>query len=243
MAITPRIVEYRDGETALSGLLYADGAQPRKRPGLLLVHHGSGLDDHAKERASYYAERGFVVFACDMYGSGIIGNRERVVAYLMEMRADSAKLVRRARAGFDILAAHPQVNGKFAAIGYCFGGMTVLQMARSGMELTGVASVHGSLATTRPAEAGSIRAKILVCHGASDPHVPMAHVVAFAEEMKQASADWQLVLYGDAEHGFTHKGAARNPGVAFNAAADRRSTIAINDYFAELFGTSLSATF
>jgi len=184
------------------------------------------------------AEQGFVVFACDMYGPGIAGNRERTMEYLMEMRGDPAKLVQRARAGFDVLAAHPRVNGLFAAIGYCFGGMTVLQMARSGVNIAGVVSVHGSLATTQPAEVGSVNAKILVCHGALDPHVPMAHVDTFVEEMKRAGADWQLIMYGEAVHGFTHKD-ARNPGVAYNASADQRSTIAINDFFAELFGASL----
>jgi dienelactone hydrolase len=241
MAITAQTVEYRDGDTPLSGLLFADSAQQQKRPGLLLVHHGAGLDEHTKEHAGYYAGQGFVVFACDMYGPGIAGNPERVMAYLMEMRSDPAKLVQRARAGIDVLAAHPQMNGHLAAIGYCFGGMTVLQMARSGMKLAGVVSVHGSLATTEPAEAGSIKARILVCHGALDPHVPMAHVDAFVEEMKQAGVDWQLILYGEAVHGFTHKGTVRNPGMAYNAAADQRSTIAINDFFAELFGSSLSA--
>jgi dienelactone hydrolase len=242
MTITAQTVEYRDGDTPLSGLLFADSAQQQKRPGLLLVHHGAGLDEHTKEHAGYYAERGFVVFACDMYGPGIAGNRERTMAYLMEMRSDPAKLVRRARAGFDVLAVHPQVNGCFAAIGYCFGGMAVLHMARNGVRLAAAVSVHGSLATTVPAEAGSIKAKILVCHGALDPHVPVAHVDAFVEEMKRAGVDWQLIMYGEAVHGFTHKGAAPNPGVAYNAAADRRSTIAINDFFAEVFGSSLSAT-
>jgi dienelactone hydrolase len=115
-------------------------------------------------------------------------------------------------------------------------------MARNGVGLAAAVSVHGSLATTVPAEAGSIKAKILVCHGALDPHVPVAHVDAFVEEMKRAGVDWQLIMYGEAVHGFTHKGAARNPGVAYNAAADQRSTIAINDFFAEVFGSSLLAT-
>lgn len=242
MAVIIQTVEYRDGNTPLSGLLLTDNTQPQKRPGLLLVHHGAGLDEHTKEHAGYYAERGFVVFACDMCGPGIAGNRERTMAYLMEMRGDPAKLVQRARAGLEALVAHPQVNGCFGAIGYCFGGMVVLQMARRGVEFAGVVSVHGSLATTLPAEPGSIKAKILVCHGALDPHVPAAHVGAFVEEMKGAGVDWQLIMYGEAVHGFTHKSASGNPGVAYNAAADRRSTIAINDFFAEVFGSSQTAS-
>ena len=236
MAPVSQTIEYRDGDTQLSGVLFTNPADQKKRPGVFLVHAGAGLDDHAKGRAKSYAELGFVVFACDMYGPGVIGNRERIMATLGEMRGNPAKLCQRARAGLDILAAHPQVDGRIAAIGYCFGGMTILQMARSGMNLVAAVSVHGSLATVQPATAGSIRAKVLVCHGALDPHVPMPHVTAFVDEMKDAGADWQLIMYGGALHGFTHQSPSSIPGVAYNADADRRSTIAIKDFFTELFG-------
>src|SRR5215813_8713559 len=151
MAIENQNVEYRDEDTPLTGLLYTDLARTDKRPGLLLVHHAYGLDDHTKEHAAAYAEAGFVVFACDMYGPGVAGNRERTTALLMEMRANPAKLISRGRAGLDVLSAHPLVDGRLAAIGYCFGGMSVLQLARSGMALAGVVRVHGSLATVQPA--------------------------------------------------------------------------------------------
>lgn len=236
MATLSRTIDYRDGETRLSGALFADQARAGKRPGLLLVHHGGGLDDHAKSHSQSFAELGFIVFACDMYGQGIAGNRERTRALLMELRNNPAKLVARARAGLDVLSAHPRVDGRLAAVGYCFGGMTVLQMARSGMALAGVASVHGSLSTVLPAGPGAIKAKVMVCHGALDPHVPMPHVTAFAEEMSEARADWQLILYGGAMHGFTHKGATGMPGVAYDRAADARSTVAIHQFFLELFG-------
>jgi len=235
MTTTSQTVEYRDGDARLTGLLFVDKRAGR-RPGLLLVHHGGGLDDHAKSRSHSFAELGFIVFACDMYGRGIAGNRERTTALLMEMRANPEKLVTRARAGLDVLAAHPSVDGRLAAIGYCFGGMTVLQMARSGMPLVGVASVHGSLATVLPAGPGAIQAKVLVCHGALDPHVPMPHVTTFVEEMKEAGADWQLILYGRAMHGFTQQGSTGMPGVAYNQAADARSTAAVKAFFLELFG-------
>jgi len=241
MAIEKQNIQYRDGKTPLTGLLYTDSARTDKRPGLLLVHHAYGLDDHTKEHAAAHAEAGFVVFACDMYGPGVAGNRERVTALLLEMRANPSKLVSRGRAGLDVLSAHPLVDGRLAAIGYCFGGMTVLQMARVGADFVGAVSVHGSLATVEPAFAGAIQAKILVCHGALDPHVPMTQVTAFIEEMKQAGADWQLIIYGDALHGFTSKVVSTNPGVAYNAAADARSTTAINNFFAELFGKPNSA--
>ena len=236
MAHLPTTIEYRDGETQLSGLLFSDLERRKKRPGLLLVHAGAGLDDHAKARAESYAALGFVVFACDMFGPGVAGNRERVIAMLGELRSDPAKLCQRVRAGLDVLTAQPQVDERVAAIGYCFGGMTVLQMARRGMNLAAAVSVHGSLATVRPATAGSIRAKILVCHGALDPHVPMPHVNAFVDEMEQAGADWQLIMYGGALHGFTHQGPSLFLGVGYNSAADARSTVAIKDFFTEIFG-------
>lgn len=236
MAPVSQTIEYRDVDTQLSGLLFTDPARQKKRPGLFLVHAGTGLDDHAKGRAKSYAELGFIAFACDMYGPGVIGNRERIMATLGEMRGDPAKHCQRARAGLEVLTAHPQVDGRVAAIGYCFGGMTVLQMARIGMNLAAAVSVHGSLATVQPAIAGAIKAKILVCHGALDPHVPMPHVTAFVDEMKEAGADWQLIMYGGALHGFTHQAPSPFPGVAYNAAADTRSTVAIKEFFTELFG-------
>lgn len=240
MAIASHQIEYHDADTPLTGFLFTDPTRTGNRPGLLLIHHGGGLDDHAKTHSHSYAELGFVVFACDMYGPGVAGNRERTLALLGEMRSDPAKLCRRAQAGVDVLKAQQQLDGRLAAIGYCFGGMAALQMARSGAEFSGVVSVHGSLATVVPAEPGAIKSKILVCHGALDPHVPLAHVTAFADEMKQAGADWQLILYGGAMHGFTHKTATGMPGVAYNPPADARSTVAIEDFFVELFGPAHS---
>ena len=235
MATASKTIEYVDGGTPLRGFLFSDAERPGRHPGLLLVHHGFGLDDHAKSHAKHCADLGFVVFACDMFGS-VAGDRERTMALLKELRNEPAKLRQRARAGLEILAAQPQVDERLAAIGYCFGGMTVLEMARGGMELAGVVSVHGSLAAVDPAGPGTIRARVLVCHGALDPHVPMPHVTGFADEMKQAGADWQLIMYGGAMHGFTYQGPASVPGVAYNAAADARSTSAIRDFFTELFG-------
>ena len=236
MATMSQTINYCDGDTQLSGLLFSDPAQAGKRPGLLLVHHGGGLDDHAKSHSRSFAQLGFIVFACDMYGRGIAGHREQTKALLVEMRDNPAKLVARARAGLDVLSAQPMVDGRLAAVGYCFGGMTVLQLARSGMPLAGVVSVHGSLATVQPAAPGAVNAKVLVCHGALDPHVPMPHVTTFVAEMREAGADWQLIVYGGAMHGFTQPGATRMPGVAYNPAADARSTVAIKSFFLELFG-------
>jgi dienelactone hydrolase len=135
-----------------------------------------------------------------------------------------------------VLTSHRWVDGRIAAVGYCFGGMTVLELARSGMELAGVVSVHGSLDASRPAEPESVKAKILVCHGALDPHVPMPQVSAFVEEMKRAGADWQLIVYGGAMHGFTHESGPYVPGVAYHAQAAACSGAAMQNFFRELFG-------
>ncbi len=236
-------ISYRDGDTPLTGLLAWDHTRSDKRPGILVVHGGAGLDNHARNRTRRIAEIGFVAFACDMFGDGVAGERQRVIARIMELRADPARLCRRAQSGLDALASHPKVDGRLAAIGFCFGGMTVLEIARSGVELAGVVSIHGSLATTQPAAPGAVKAKVLVCHGALDPHVPMAHVTTFIEEMNEAGADWQLIAYGGAMHGFTHEDAASlgHPGVAYHGPSDARSWTATQAFFAELFGSGQGA--
>ena len=235
MRIHTQTIAYRHGDTELTGQFTWDTERGDKRPGILVVHGGAGLDAHAKDRARRLAELGFVAFACDMYGNGVAGNRERVMARIAELREDTAKLCRRAHAGIQVLAAHPQVDGRLAAVGYCFGGMVVLELARSGADFAGAVSVHGSLSTPRAAEAGVVQAKILVCHGALDPHVPMTQVNAFVQEMNDAGADWQLIVYGGAMHGFTHETGPALPGVAYHAVADARSASAIHTFFNELF--------
>jgi dienelactone hydrolase len=229
-------IAYRDGETPLTGFLAWDESLADKRPGILVIHGGAGLDDHARGRARGLAGLGFVVFACDMYGDGVSGDRQRVMARVMELRDDPALLCRRAQAGIDVLAAHPAVDGRLAAVGYCFGGFSVLELARGGSDVAGVVSIHGGLKTVRRAEPGKVKAKVLVCHGALDPHVPMADVTAFMDEMNQAGADWQLIVYGGAMHGFTHEDAdgRKTPGVAYDARTDARSAAALQSFLAEL---------
>jgi dienelactone hydrolase len=235
MATATRVVTYHDQETALTGVLAWNEAARTPLPGLLLVHGGAGLDDHAKGQARRYAEHGYLVLACDMFGDGVAGNRERVIACLTGLRDDPDRLVRRAQAGLTALAGCPEADGRFAAVGFCFGGLTVLTLARAGAGLMGVVSMHGSLATARPAEPGAVKARVLACHGALDPHVPMADVASFAAEMNHAGADWQLIMYGGAMHGFTHEHAVPGamPGVAYDEAADRRSFLAARTFLAE----------
>lgn len=235
MATATRTVTYQDQETALTGVLAWDDAVRGPQPGLLLVHGGAGLDEHAREQARRYAACGYAVLAGDMFGAGVAGNRERVIECLTGLRDDPQRMVRRAQAGLAALAACPEAVGRFGAVGFCFGGLVVLTLARSGAGLMAVVSMHGSLATPAPAEPGAVSAKVLVCHGALDPHVPMTDVVSFAAEMDHAQADWQLIMYGGAVHGFTHEHAVPGamPGVAYDAVTDQRSFLAARTFLAE----------
>jgi dienelactone hydrolase len=211
-------VTYHDAGTTLHGELF------RSRPGLpgvLLIHGGAGLDEHARTQARRWAGLGYAVFACDMFGEGVAGDRERVIACLTGLRDNPGRLVRRAGAGLGALREHGQVSGPVGAVGYCFGGLAALTLARAGAGIDAAVSIHGTLTTPTPARA--VAARILVCHGSADPHVPVEQVTAFIAEMDRARADWQLNIYGGAVHGFTHAGAAPAPGIAFHEEADRRS--------------------
>jgi len=236
MTIASRPVQYHDQGKRLTGFLAWDETVERERPGVLLIHGGAGLDDHAKEQAQRYAAVGYAVLACDMFGEGVAGDRERVMAMLTSLRDDPERLAQRGKAGLAALAGCPEASGCVAAIGFCFGGLAALTLARSGIELPGVVSIHGSLTNQSPAGPGTIHAKILVCHGALDPHVPIADVVAFVEEMNSAQVDYQLVVYGGAVHGFTHSHAVPGaiPGVAYDALADQRSSAAVRNFLISL---------
>ena len=235
MNIATRDLSYRDLDVPLTGVFCWDDAWEGPRPGILLVHGGAGLDAHAREQACRYSALGYAVLACDMFGDGIAGDRERVMACLLALRDDPDLLVRRGQAGLTALAGCPEAAGPAAAVGFCFGGMAALALARSGADLAAVVSIHGSLATSAPARPGAVTAKVLACHGAADPHVPPADVAAFAEEMNRAEADWQLVMYGRAQHGFTHRHAVpgATPGVAYDRLADERSFAAARAFLAE----------
>jgi dienelactone hydrolase len=240
VTIASRELPYNDLDVRLTGLLCWNEAQDGPRPGILLIHGGAGLDDHAREQARRYAGLGYAVLACDMFGEGVAGDRERVMACLIALRDDPAFLVRRGQAGLTALSRCPEAGESMAAVGFCFGGMAALALARSGTNLAGVVSIHGSLATSKPAERGAVVAKVLACHGASDPHVPMHDVTAFTDEMNGADADWQLAVYGRALHGFTHKHAVPGaiPGVAYDALADERSFAATRAFLAEALARS-----
>lgn len=237
MPITTQWLPYQDGPVPLRGFL-AQNPDRSVRGGLLLVHGGAGLDQHAMTQAQRYAGLGLTVLACDMFGPGVAGDRDRIIAQLREMQQDPALVRRRAEAGLQALRSLPDIAAKAAgAVGFCFGGMVVLTLARQGADLAGVVSMHGSLRTTRPAQPGAVRARVLVCHGARDLHVPLRDVTALIEEMDRSGADLQLIVYSSAMHGFTHAGAVpgATPGVAYDEPTDRRSFEAATRFLDELF--------
>lgn len=234
-----RAIEYNHGAAVLEGYLVYDDALTAPRPGILVVHEWTGLGDYAKGRADQLAELGYVAFACDIYGKGIRPATPAAAGAQAGLyRANRELLRERVRAGLEILRRHPLVApGELAAIGYCFGGGAVLELARSGAEVAGVVSFHGNLDTPDTTLARNIRAKVLVLHGADDPHVPWPQVTAFRAELAAAKVDWQLILYGNAVHSFTNPASGADPadGVAYHPAADRRSWDAMRRFFAELF--------
>lgn len=233
-------VEYRHGETVLEGFLATPPGEAANLPGVLVVHAWKGIGGHEQETARRFARLGYVVLAADIYGKGV---RPATTAEASQQagkyRGDRPLLRARAAAGLDFLKRHPRVDpARTAALGFCFGGGTVLELARSGAEVLGVVSFHGNLDTPLPAAAETLKAKVLVLHGAADPHVPPEHVRAFTAEMDGAKADWQMVLYGGAVHSFSDPGAGDDPsrGAAYDEKAARRSFAATESFLRELFG-------
>lgn len=230
------MTSYSDGTTSFTGSLYGRSPAPA---GILLIHGGAGLDDHAREQAARWATEGYAVLAADMYGDGVAGARGRVMTEITGLRDDPALLTRRAVAGLEVLREYAGPSAPLAAVGYCFGGLAALTMARQGAPVVAAVSIHGTLGTVAPARPGSVGARLLVCHGASDPHVPFSQVIAFSEEMEAAGADWQLIMFGGARHGFTHRHArpGETPGVAYDQAADERSFAAATSFLAAAFAS------
>jgi len=231
-------VEYRHGDTVLEGYLAYDSHLEKPVPGVLVVHEWKGLNEYAKRRARQLAELGYVAFAIDMYGKGIVAADHAEAGRLSGIYRSDRRLMRdRARSGLEVLTSQPLVDkARVAAIGYCFGGTTVLELARDGADLAAVVSFHGSLATPHPEDAKQIRGKVLVLHGAEDGFVA-DEVPGFKDEMTQAGVDWRLIEYEGAVHSFTVPEAGNDPstGVAYNAEADRQSWTAMRRLFDELF--------
>lgn len=235
--VKSELVEYRQGDTVLQGWLAYDTAVKGPRPGVLIIHDWLGLSDYQKSRAEQLAALGYVALAADVYGKGVRpANAQEASAEAGKYYADRSVLRARARAGLDFLASRPQADGaRLAVMGYCFGGMGALELARSGAPLRAVVTFHGSLGTPAPADAKNIQGSVLVLHGADDPYVKADEVKAFMDEMRAANVDWQIVQYSGAVHSFSDKraGTDNSKGAAYNANADRRSWEAMKDFFAE----------
>ena len=238
--IVTKSVGYKEGDTTLEGWVSYDDSVKGARPGVLIVHQWKGLGAYEKMRAEMLAKMGYVAFACDIYGKGIRPTAmQDAAAQAGKYKNDRPLLRKRVNAGLETLLKQEGVDKKkVAAIGYCFGGTTVLELARSGADVGGVVSFHGGLSSPAPADAKNIKAKVLALHGADDPNVPPAEVAAFEKEMRDAKVDWQLVAYGNAVHSFTDKGAGNDnsKGAAYNEKADRRSWEDMKDFFVEFLG-------
>jgi dienelactone hydrolase len=220
-------VEYKQGDTVCEGLLVYDDVFRGKRPGIIVAHQWKGVSDYEKMRAELLAQRGYVALCSDVYGKGVRADNPTDAAKLAGKYKNDRPLLRaRINAALDFLRKQERVNpNQLAAIGYCFGGTTVLELARSGADVRGFVSFHGGLGSPTPADAKNIKGKVLACHGADDPFVPPEEVQAFEKEMRDAKVDWQLVAYGNAVHSFTDKSAGNDnaKGAAYNAQADLRS--------------------
>lgn len=196
-------VDYRDGDVALQGYL-ALPAGDGPHPGVLVFHHALGMGEQVFERAETLSRQGYAAFAADMYGADARGlTDEGYGRYFAGFSENPQSLRDRAKAGLDTLAAHPAVDDeRLAAIGFCFGGMCVLELARSGADVKAVASYHGVLGTRLPAQPGAVKAKVAVFTGARDPYAPASDVDALRQELSAAGADWQITEYGEGYHAF-----------------------------------------
>jgi dienelactone hydrolase len=239
-AVTGKAIEYPVGEVLCEGWHVYDDSVAGKRPAILIVHQWTGLSDYEKMRAEMLAGLGYNVFALDIYGKGIRPQPPESGKESGKYKENRALFRKRLEAGLQVLRGLPQTDPeKIAAIGYCFGGTGVLELARAGAKINGIVSFHGSLATPTPDDAKQIACEVLVLHGADDPFVPPAEVEAFHREMKAAEVNYEFVAYAGAVHAFTQKMAGDDPskGAAYQAEADAKSWEAMKVFFAKVFGS------
>lgn len=237
MTIDTSTIEYREGDTVLEGYLAFDPSTGPK-PTVLIAHAWEGRDDFVSEKARRLAALGYSSFALDVYGKGVLGDSPEVNAALMQpLMDDRGLLLRRLRAGYDAACSSQYVDrNRIAIIGYCFGGLCALDLARSGAALRGAVSFHGLLFPPGNTETQSIDSKIMILHGDKDPLVPVEQVVACQRELSDAGADWQLHTFGNARHSFTNPRAADTErGLVYNADADRRSWQLLQGFLGEIF--------
>lgn len=238
--VVTKNVTYNDGGTELRGFFAWDDAVRGKRPGVLLVHEWWGLNDYARSRAKKLAKLGYVAFALDMYGKGKVTEHPQEAGQWAGMiRTNQKAWQQRALAGLKVLKGHKLVEtSKLAAIGYCFGGATALELAYSGADLKAVVTFHGALPTPTAEQAQQIKARIVICHGAADSFVSAESITKLQAALNKHNVDWQMTYYGNAHHSFTVPGADKRkiPNIAYNRKADERSWRQMRLVFGDVFG-------
>jgi len=236
--VKTKTIEYRDGDVVLTGYFAWDDALDGKQPGVLVVHEWWGLNDYAKSRARQLAEEGYAALALDMYGDNkVTTHADEAGAWMKQIASNIDLWTRRARLGLDVLKAQDPVDPtRIAAIGYCFGGATVMQMAYAGEDLAAVVSFHGTLPPA-PEGVTSIKPRVLVEHGRDDAFVPAERVAAFQQGLDRIGATWEMTVYSGTRHGFTNPDAGSYgiDNVAYNEIADERSWTATMLLFDEIF--------
>ncbi len=232
-AIKTQYVDYKHGDTALSGYLAYDDSLTGKRPGVLLVHYRGGLQGETLRDAEMIAKLGYVVFAEDIFGKGVVPKTVPEMTKLTDIYNNDRALMRsRAAAGFDVLKQNAMVDAsKIAIIGYCFGGTVAVELAETGAQAIGTVAVHGSFRNFAPEAAKNIKGHVLILHGAEDEVAPLPEVNKLVADLRAAKVNWELQVYSGAQHGFT------NPTNAAEERADREYKVAIQRFFKEIFGS------
>ncbi len=241
MTIETRLIDYADGDTVLEGLLAWDNSVGHPRPGVMVSHAWAGRSQFEDNKAVALAELGYVGFALNLYGKGVQGSSTEENAALMQpFLDDRAMLQQRLLLSLTTMRQQSEVDAnRVAAIGFCFGGLCVLDLARTGEDLAGVASFHGLFAAPGNTAGNTIRAKVLAMHGWDDPMASPEQVLELARELSSLGADWQLHAYGNTMHAFTNP-EANDPGfgTVYSPSADKRSWLELQEFLAELFQTA-----
>ena len=238
--VVTETVSYQQGDVPLQGYLAYDDGIEGKRPGVMVVHEWWGLNDYARSRARQLAQLGYVAFAVDMYGKGkVTEHSQQAAEWSKQVSANIDAWRNRALAGLAVLKGHPRADAaRIAAIGYCFGGSTVQQLAYGGADIRGVVSFHGSLVMPPDDLTGGIPAKMLILHGAADPLTDLKTIPGYIKAMEKTGIDWHMVIYGGARHSFTNPAADKEgmEALGYSASADQRSWKHMQMFFDEIFG-------